>query len=447
MSNIFTSEVYGWTNIEDSDRKYAGKVDKYNGKYVCSTNNPEFWDDYAQGLLRRVVLYRAPGNEDSDFEKTGTMEWFAQEYSTAKLGYEKVYHKVNGHKGDESVITKEDRTVIYDWVDNNGKGLVVDCGTNINEEEGTKLVNEIIERIKQEKEGKGNYTRVDVSINDIKLFKEFQNRLKQFNQQTVDELVSAMNDTPQDFDELFDPIVVIVRSDGNNWINSGIHRCRALPRVKGRSSAPVIFLHESEFGNTPEEIERNIKVFGAAMNPQSRKVKLESKQDDAFYWIEDIVDSEQLDPTNDATDDLTKLRKIMQVRYVDTKTLLERTSNTYVTNWVKSQILSTKVAQYKNKHLISYSNAEIATMKKDNELLGIATVVTDAKAIKESIAVWYGMNRLDSTGMSKAKVILYYKDLKQVATYMTDDALDSARVKIAKYNLPIEIEMLPAFEK
>ncbi len=436
----FSTDVYGWTNEEDTDKRYVGFSPPSKGdEYISSTSNPDFWRDYQLGLLKRVILFKSTNNNQTESDKAQTLEWFAQKYSADILGRDNVYHKVNGHCVDESLLSVADKQVIIDWVDSNGTGVEINVDTGIDEVAATIKVIDIRKKLEL-----SEYERVMTSVADITRFRTAQNRVKESEETHVNILASVMNEKPETFDAEFDPIIVVIQN-GVKRIHSGVHRSLALPKVKGREYAPVIYINESEFGDTPEEIKRNLEVFGAAENPE-RSIAMQSNSEDIQFWIGKVVVEQNLDPAS--FKDQEDLREIMRMRYVETGAIARKSSCTKsVTKWLENWHVDKEVIALGDKNLKSYSGKYLSRLTGFEEQEGRATIINTCSKLALSAVYTYVSRRMFHLKNNKGLIVLYYSNMKEYVKYNDGLLLEELKELIKFKNEDIEVKVLPAFEK
>jgi hypothetical protein len=432
--------VYGWKNKLDKRKVYPGFSPSSKGEdYISSTINNLFWEAYQRGELEKSVLFVAKDNSKKETTKAETMEWFAQKYSADVLGKDNVYHKVNGHCVDESLLTPIDKQVVIDWVENGGKGISAEINTGLDEDKLNTMLNLIVDNINNKV-----FPSFDTSIAEISKFGEGQNRLKMKNEMHINALAKAMNENPDEFDAEFDPIVVVFR-DGVWKIYSGIHRAGALPKVKGRNTAPVIFLDESVFGDTPEEIDRNLDVFGARMNPESQ-LRLESNDDDKQFWVQKAAS--ELSTDIDSIVSQQHLRDVMIKRYYDTKVVKSKTTITSaVKKWLDNQHMNVALAKYDGQNLLAYDKAYLTRMTVQEEQKGVATIINTAKSFRLNAAFGFVCNRMRTLHLKKGLIVLYYADMRELHKWNSSQHLPSLLSLINFFNLDIEVKILPAFDE
>jgi len=433
-------EVYAWVHIDDPRKVYVGSRAASSAvDYISSTDNEQFWLDLNAGLLKRVVLFRTDDPSEKSKQLTQNAEWFAQMFSSDHHGPEYVYHKNNAHKGDET-LSAEAKKVIVDWVLYNTEGIVVDVGYGFNEIDATNRVMLIAERVESR-----DIPITTMTIEQLADTKQVQNRLAMYKPSHAKEIAASMVKDERDFYKLFDPIVVVY--DGVEYvIHDGNHRREALILAKALgltiNDIPVQIINKDEFGDTPEEADRNLMLLGSALNKHV-KATLASSPEDYQFWISTTVNDLNLDLSINA--DVERLRESLKSSYLrigsfKTVPIMNRAIKNFKENWERG-LKKDKIT----KNMVSYSKANLEGFRGLLESQGKAAIFSTMSGLTHGNVIGYIERRMTHLDKKNGVIILHYNSLNEYVDYMDEIELESLKTVIKHGGIKIEVIVMEPF--
>jgi hypothetical protein len=429
------SYVYGYVKLEGDRKIYIGYKSP-DGEdfeiYTASSSSEDFIKDRSLGLLHRVVLY------EGDDATAKALEWFALDYAVVNKN-ELFYNKVNSaHKSDQTLLTKDMKKVVVDFIEGNGMGL---------EEEKDETLEEHANRIEalaqDVLDGKYDQLIKYRKTSDLMNIRKSQVRVfENAGRDRVQMIATRMNENPQKAREIFKPATLVKEKEGE-MIVDGISRTTAANITPGWDDIPTITLDTKLFGKTKQERLVGYKVFGGYMNKEDFEVRTTNTDDDIKNQWQSIIRTMNLDLSKPLHRE--KARETCFVYY-------------------KSTVPSAKKRQGLWKSLINdFENEEIENLYKDKKLKiyteqdlnryefkkygvnGVATIVTTMGKYKECVG--YILRRMKNMKTKKGAIIMYHSNFKEVEQNKNGELVQDVQETINWMNLcnSITVEILPTY--
>lgn len=423
--------VYAYRNIESS-KMYIGLQPAGKSFYISSSENPEFWQDYSCGLLKRSIIYVG---KEQDLDTAKTLEWFALKYGT-KVSRDLMYnYKNNAHCVDEALITPEMKEVIIDYIEGKTEGIEIE-NSFADENQRIKTIADNIAGSK--------YDVQQVPLNQLSSYSKNQVRVETIKPHHVSKLVNAMEENPEKISELLDPITVVVKSDGERTILDGNNRTAALMKVRGISTAPVIFINESEFGSNEKTRKTNYNFFGMLMNKEGDKIREYNSDEDIKRQMQNFILEQKLDISQPLQEE--RARKLIYDRFILVIPSKKKLSGLFKS--VQNRIQKTEASLKYQSNIIAYDDAfferyEWENYGKDN----IATVHAQMSKAKHGQAFGYICRRMKNVSADKGAIVLHYTSKMEIAEHEDGSWLKDLKDTINFHQLDIQVDVLPAFEE
>lgn len=424
-------KVYGYRHIE-TGKVYIGLERPGKSFYISSSSNEDYWRDYSKGMLRYFTLYKGIG--DHCIKVAEALEWFALDYAFKTLGKDKLYNSHNNaHNTNESLLTVEDKTVIVDWIEVRSNGIVLE---NTFEDERQRI-SEIVERINNK-----IYSVEKVSLDELSTYSSNQVRVEQYIRSHVNDIARRIEENPSNYEKV-DPIIVAVSKD-EKTILDGNNTKRALDKVRGINEAPVIFINETEFGETVEQRTRCYNLFGLMMNREPDIVRMKNTDSDIKRQIDLLLVHEGLDLTNTLHEE--RARQLVEDFFlgtvIPTKQKLNGLWKSYMTDFNKG--LSEKYRQ----NMKVYSESQLTNYCwKNYEKESVACIYASMNKVEHAQALGYICRRMKNANLKKGAIVLYYKDAYEYHKYSDGSWLKDLRDTVEHMKLKVTVDVLPAFNE
>ena len=426
------SYVYAWRNINNGKMNIGYKSP--NGEehtYITSLKNSEFWRDYSYGLLKRSILYVG---KETDANIAKSVEWFALDYAT-NVAKDRLYNPGNNaSKGDTSLIPKETKKLIVDYIEGRSDGMPL-----LAEDSDVKFVENLSARIKA-----GEFEVHIVAREDIRKYSHNQVRSKDKDLAHIAKIRTAIMEDPAAAREIYGPIIVVVQADGNiKMIIDGNCRFAAAENITGWENLPVVYINESEFGETQMQRQDNYDLVGLFENKSSKEIKSSNSWDDLKRNMVNYLVRHNFDFSKSHHRDAA--RNVIYSRFT---TVCE--SKMQLNGIFKSIINDHehKQAELKYvKNLLSYDDAYIARRKYDCAVEDVACVFAKVSEAKFMKVLGYCLHAMYNDKLKKGSIILYFSSKKELVDEETDNSwIQKLKNVIEYHNHPITVEVLPAFQ-
>lgn len=425
-----TSYLYAWLDEERDMINLGSKtpdgLDK--ASYITSLEDPEWWERYGWGKHKRFIL--AIGSA----ETIKALEWFGLDYGI-KSHRNRFYNKKNNaHMGDQSLLSLEMKTTVVDFIENRGKGLTI-----INTDASNS---ELICRIANNIESRKVYKEHLFKISVVDSWNRNQVREVIVDQDAVKKIKSRLNEEPTEARKTFKPIVVVVLEDGSYLIIDGNTRLAASKGAKGWVEVPVVFINYTEFGETADVREDNYTDFGIYANRESFEIKTPNKDADLLRRINNIVVKNNLDMNEELhIDRARELAYAKLSKAVPSKRKISGLFKTFMTNFKREQAELT----YQD-NMITYSEDFFSTYCWEKyKSKGIATVHIRVPETANAKGIGYIYRVMKSTSAKRGAIILHYTTKKEIYDELQHNWIQDLKDTIAYGNLPIVVDVLPAF--
>lgn len=431
MSNCY---VYAWRNVNNGKMNIGYKSP--NGEehtYITSLKNTDFWRDYSYGLLKKSVLF--VGNENQ-VNIAKSIEWYALNYATA-VAKDRLYNPGNNaSKGDEALIPKDTKKLVVDFIEGRGEGVSL-----VELDEDVDFAERLSFRIKS-----GEFEIHQVPRATIAQYSRNQVRNKEKDLVNISKIKTALLEDPTAARNIFGPIVVVVKSNGSKMIIDGNSRFAATENVIGWEILPVVYINESEFGETELQRQDNYDLVGLYENKSSKEVKAPNtwadlKRNVVNYLVRHNFDLSKSHHVNAA-------RGAIYARFTkvcESKQQLNGILKSILTDFEKKQA----ELQYED-NLLTYDAAYQQRAKTGYAFEDIACVFATASEAKFMKALGYCQHAMYNDKLSKGVIIFYFATKGEIVNEDTPEKEGGSWIKKLKkviefHNLPITVEVLPAF--
>lgn len=428
-------QVYGQRNIKNGKMNIGYKSpngkDYYN--YITSLSNEEFWEDYAKGYIQKTLLFEAPADQE---EIAKAVEWFALDYGT-KVKKGLFYNKKNNaHKCDESKIPTKTKKIVIDFIEGRGNGLEK-TKTYSRDAELVQRISENVERMT--KENKFEW----ISIDEMRKFEHNQVRFELINNNTVKEISNRMAEQPELARKTFGPIVCVRKVDGTRCILDGNTRYEAAKKTRGWKEVPVIFINESEFGDSDLERQLNYDLFGLHENKERFEVKKPNSDEDIKRNVNNYLVSIGID-LNDS-DNVEIARKMIYERFLVVVPSKQKL-NGALTSILKDISKYNSELKYQS-NMITYSTEFLHSYTKNKyELKDIAAVHTAASNLEHGEALAFALRHMRTLKKKKGAIVVHFRNKHEYSKAMDNEWVEDLQEVIDMFKLPVQLEVLPAFE-
>ncbi len=427
--------VYGFRNLENGMMNIGYKSSRTDRPdYISSISNEEFWKEYYLGKMDKVTLFEGSPLQD-DLAKT--LEWFALEYGMS-YNKEMFYNsKNNAHCVNESLMTEKQKQIIVDWIEGNGSGIQPEDRYSSDREIVTEIWNKIVN-------GEYSVSLVDVAI--VYAYGRNQIRIEQIDNNHVRKIKSRFDQNPRESWELLlkNPVTVVVKIKNGVTTYSvlnGNNRLEAVSKT-ALEKIPVVYINESEFGNTEEIREANYELFGLVANKEDFEVRKTNTDGDLKKNIINFLVREGLDLSDPL--DIENGRYLVYDRFSVVTEDLKKLSGLYQS--ILHEYRTTQNALKYQQNLISYNEKFLTNYKiKNYELSGVASVHATVSKAKHATALGYVLRRMKNVNKHKGAIVLYYASKNEIATEQDEKWIDDMIETIKHLNLDIIVDVLPAF--
>lgn len=433
MSNVsvyaFRNRINGKMNI---GVKSADGEDMLT--YITSLNDEEFWEDYSKGLMEKSTLFIGPAVEE---DLARTIEWFALKYGISTKPEKFYLKKNNAHCVNEKLLTKKIKQAVIDYI-NGGPGIeVVDTCA-----EDKELVLSIHSNIVEKK-----YQIHHIDTKVVHAYLRNQVRTDQYDSAHVNNIYTGMKEQPEEAVKVFGPIIVVVEQDGSHWILDGNNRVEAAMKMvkdkRGWTNVPVIFLNYTEFGSTEKQRQNNYDTFGTFENKRPFETKKPNSKEDLMRVINNFIVREGLDlskPTH-----VERARSLIYDRFLmvcESKSQLNGILVRIINDFEKERL----ELRYQ-KNLITYDDGFFNDyLWNKYEKHDIAAVSTSQSKAKYAEVLGWIFRRMQTVDAKKGAIVLYYASKAELVNDEQEKWIDKLKETIRFNNLPITVEVLPAFE-
>jgi hypothetical protein len=423
--------VYAWRNINNGKMNIGYKSP--NGEehtYITSLKNTEFWKDYSYGLLKRSILFVG---EESEANIAKSVEWFALKYAVA-TAKDRLYNPGNnGSKGDENLIPKATKQLVIDYIEG-----YTDAMPLIKKDEDADFAQNLSDRIKNKEFEIHQIPRVEIekySRNQVRTKDKVINHIRNIR--------TKIMENPERSRELYGPIVVVVKASGEKMIVDGNSRFAATEGLVGWDVLPVIFINESEFGETEVQREDNYDLVGLYENKASEEIKEENSWADLKRNIVNYLVRHNLDFSKKYHID--RAREIIYARFLcvcESKQQLNGILKSIISDYEKSQ------AELKyEQNIISYDDSFIERYKWNKYYSkDVACVVAKASEAKFMKAIGYIQHAMFNDRLSKGAIVFHFSNKSELVVEEKEKWIEKLKKVVKYHGLPITVEILPAFE-
>jgi hypothetical protein len=426
-----TSFVYGFLDIENKKLNIGLKTP--NGKdkaiYITSIDNPEWWERYSHGLMERTVLYIG------DEATAKTAEWFALDYGM-KTCKERFYNRQNNaHCVDESLLTKDIKKTIIDFIEGRGNGIEYGTTDAAKAAKNQEIVMSISDRIDS-----GDYKVTLVPTTEVNKYKRIQVRVELVNQNTVSKIRARLLENPALARETFKPIAVVVMKNGEKHVVNGNTRLAAAAKTPGWIEVPVVYINESEFGSTKKIREGNYVRFGLYMNKEEFEIRVTNSKEDLKRNVENFLVQEKLDLSKPHHVDRARQLIYANFSYLcGSKQQLNGILQSILTDFEKNQ------AELRYQHnLITYGEDFFTKYIWDNYgENGVATIHATVSEAANAKPLAYICRVMKRTKLKKGAIILHYTSKQEIANEEQQNWIGDLRDTITYMKLPIVVDVLP----
>jgi len=438
IENSYT--IYGFRHII-TDKVYIGLQRPGKSFYISSSENQEFWRDYQSGMLQKSILFTISKYERESEKLCEAAEWFGLNHAFAVLGKDKMYnYQNNAHSTHENLLTVDHKKVIVDWINKKSDGIVI---SNSRENENKRVL-DIVERINESK-----FDVSYVSMNELASYDYNQIRVEKYIRSHVNEIAQRLEENPEDVKNKLTPIVAVISVkvvDGKPvkviMILDGNNRKLALEKVRGISEAPVIFINETEFGETEQIRKKNYQLFGLIMNKEDDVVRQTNSNADIKRNIDILLSTEDLDLTKPIHVD--RARKLVEDYFlgtvIPTKKKLSGIWKSFMTDFEHGE------AEKYRDNMNIYNDSYLETYTFNNySLKDIAVIHASMSKTEYAQAFAYVCRRMKNLKSKKGAIVLHYATPQEYQKYKNESWLRDLKETIEHSGLDISVDVLPAF--
>lgn len=431
------SFVYAYRDIEtdilDIGHKSSNGEDK--SKYITSCENPDFWERYSRGFMERYILFIS----DSE-AKSKAAEWFSLDEGT-KLGRKFFNAKNNAHKLDQSMLLTSEKQIIIDFLRGEGTGIEFGSADAIKAEKNKEIIRTIAEHIEKRT---GFYRELEIPVSEVKSYDKFQVREELVNHNTVSRIHQRMLENPKLARETFLPIAVVVKRDGTKAVINGNTRLAAAIKTPGWTTTPVVFINETEFGSTVEIREKNYALLGLYMNREPFEIRVHNTKDDLKRNVNNFLYQENLDLSKPAHVDRARQLIYMNFDYAcGSKQQLNGVLNSILSDFEKNQADLT----YQD-NLITYDDSYFSSYSWDKyRSKNISVVHKSVGDVANAKPLAYICRVMKKEKNKKGAIILHYTSKQELMSESKNKWIEDLKETIEYMNLPITVDILPAFKK
>jgi len=430
--------VYGFRNIENGKMNIgykSPKTDKLD--YISSIYNPEFWEDFHKGKLEKYLLFEGGLHED---DLAQTLEWFALSYGMS-WNSNMFYNKSNNaHCVDESLPTESQKQLIVSWIEGNNQAAVIPTDRFSHDKD---IVITVHNGIKS-----GRYKVVVDRLDVVYKYDRNQVRSEQLDTSHVRKIKGRLEQNPKEAWETLmkDPVVVVVRRVKNKityMILDGNNRLEAVYKTRLKE-IPVVYINETEFGADEKTRLANYNLFGLLENKESFVVRKSNSDSD----IKRIINNFLVDENFDLSDPLQVeiARELVYQRFsiiTEDKKKLNGIFRSILNDYVTAQ----NALKYQD-NLIAYDDNFLKNYKmKKYEINGIAAIHASIAKAEHCVALGYVQHRMYNLNKNMGVIVFYAKSKNELAIEEDEKWIDKLLNVIKHQNLPITVDVLPAFNK
>lgn len=418
--------LYAWEHPEKGKINIGKKVSSKDN-YISSATSHEFWRDWSNNKLEQYCIF-----ETEDEDQLSAAEWWALDYGIRTRGVENFYNvQNNAHRGDQSLVTPEIMKSIVDYFDGKLKPEIHD--------KPLSLAENIIHKVEN-----GEYEIHQVPVFEIQEYTPNQVREVTRNVEGEDEIIKRYLEDPQRVKNSVSPMVVMVRDGNNPMIVNGHTRLAAASRCKGWDTLPVAFIDYSEFGETEDEIKKNLIIAGSYANRESYIYTKENTDEDLLMQMNNVLAIANIDIGVETARDYAKEYLMSEFgNIVASKSklngLIRKLFNKYDKEQANIEIQA---------NLITYSDADLRKYSYDNyESKGIAAIKSTFAHMNHMQVLGHAFNhtlQYDKKPEELA-IILHYRTKHEYQKEQNDQRAAKLKKVIERYNLPVVVDVLPAF--
>lgn len=426
--------VYAWKNVNNGKMNigYKSANDK-EYTYITSLKNKEFWNDYSHGLMKKSILFE--GNSDQE-NIAKSVEWFALKYAVATQANKLYNPGNNANRFDESAIPKQTKQLVIDYIEGRSDGL-----PQTENDSDVNFAENLHARIKR-----GEFEIHQVPRVEIEKYSRYQVRSKEKLIEHIRLIKTKIIENPEAARKLYGPIIVVVKASGEKMINDGNSRFAATENLPGWDVLPVVYVNESEYGDTETRRQDNFDLVGLYENKPSAEVKAPNTFADIKRNINNYIVRHNFDLSK--SHHIDRLRQQVYARFssvCESKHQLNGVIASILNDYDKTQ------AELKyEKNLLQYDSAFQERYKWDKYYSkDIACVFAKASEAKFMKALGYIQHAMFNDKLTKGAIVFHFVDKRELVE--EEDKKNSNIEKLKRviefHNLPITIEVLPAFEQ
>jgi hypothetical protein len=426
------SYVYAWRNINNGKMNIGYKSP--NGEehtYITSLKNGEFWKDYSYGLLKKSILFVG---DEKQANIAKSVEWFALDYATA-VAKDRLYNPGNNaSKGDDSLIPKETKKLIVDFIEGRSEGMPL-----LVQDEDVDFAEKLSARIKA-----GEFEIHQVARAVIAQYNRNQVRNKEKDLVNIGKIKTAIVEDPASARKIFGPIIVVVQANGNKMIIDGNSRFAATENMIGWEILPVVYINECEFGATELQRQDNYDLVGLYENKPSKEVKAPNTWADLKRNVVNYLVRHNYDLSKPHHVDAARGAIYSRFTSVcESKQQLNGILKSILSDFDKKQA----ELQYES-NLLAYDEAFMARKKTECAFKDISCVFAKASEAKFMKAIGYCQHAMFNDKLNKGVIVFYYSNKSEIVEEEQGAGWIKKLKKVIKFhNLPITVEVLPAFAK
>lgn len=420
--------LYVWHNPETGMDNVGKKVSSKNN-YVSSASSYKFWRDWSSNKLEQFCLV-----ESDEEEVLSASEWWALDYGIKVRGIKKFYNvQNNAHRGDQSLVTPEIKARIVAYFNN-------ELLPEPKNEESFSIAENIINKVEA-----GFYPVTQVPVFDIAEYQHNQVREVSRNVDNEDKIIQRYIENPQRVKDSVTPMTVMVSKNGNKTIVNGHTRLGAAMRCTGWNTLPVVFVQESEFGETQKEINQNVILAGSYANREQFISVQENKDEDILMQMTNLLAIEGIDISLETAREYAREFLITKL----SNTVPSRSKLVGLTKRLFNNFDKTQANLEVQANLKTYSDSDLRKYCYEKyESKGIAAIVSTFTNMTNMQALGFVFNHTLQFNKAPAKlaIVLHFRTKHEYQKEQSEKRAAALQKIIKNYKLPVVVDVLKAFE-
>jgi hypothetical protein len=410
--------VYGWRNIIDG-KMYIGfhKTDEEFDGYVTSSEDEELQYAWANGHMRRSIIYR--GTQSIAI----TLENYLLKSIKANKNPDFYNKSVGGGVGcvkDFSNLTESVKLVGENWI----KGIEPEENLDYVDVADQDVTEAIKARLAAE-----HYIEYQAPTKEIFALPKNQIRFNTIEPEHLEDIKDLMRDDPLKARRNISPIIIVVNEKGEKMILDGNHTITAAYEVNW-PNVPVIYINSSEFLNK----QANYDDFGLLMNHQEKKKKPNDKGA-LKRGILNLLQTTGLS-IDSTTFKNTALRNL--VKYYSKNAIAHNIKSVEKMLREEQEVLKNNFKRYTKKELETI----VGDLEAANPKVGIISISSD-RCMNDGLGAV--LNKMGGMDVTEGIIVISHRNMTEYK--LRKAHTDKLKKAMKPINAKITINELPAFIK